>query len=39
MSVSEGDRAAIEGCADMDTLETWFDRALVIDDIKDLFAT
>jgi hypothetical protein len=38
ISVSEGDRTAIESCTDMNTLETWFDRALVIDDINDLFA-
>lgn len=38
MSVSEDDRAVIEGCTDMDTLEVWFDRALVIDELEDLFA-
>jgi hypothetical protein len=36
--VSEDDKTAIEGCSDMETLEVWFNRALVIDDIKDLFA-
>jgi hypothetical protein len=38
ISVSEDDRAAIAGCTGMDTLEMWFDRALVIDNIRDLFA-
>jgi hypothetical protein len=37
ISVPEDRRAVIENCTDMITLETWFDRALVIDDIKDLF--
>jgi hypothetical protein len=36
ISVPEDRRAVIENCTDMVTLETWFDRALVIDDIKDL---
>jgi hypothetical protein len=30
-------RKDIEACTDMHTLDTWFDRALVIDDIRDLF--
>jgi hypothetical protein len=38
VSVSEHERTVIEGCTDMDTLEMWFDQALVIDDINDLFA-
>jgi hypothetical protein len=38
VSVPEGERAVIEACTDMDTLETWFDRALVIGDISSLFA-
>jgi hypothetical protein len=31
--VSEDERTVIEGCTDMDTLEMWFDQALVIDDL------
>jgi hypothetical protein len=38
ISVSAEGRTAIESCTDMDALETWFDRALVIDGINDLFA-
>jgi hypothetical protein len=36
--VPEYERTVIEACTDMNTLETWFDRALVIGDISDLFA-
>lgn len=38
ISVPDEARTAIENCTDMDTLEKWFDRALTIDDFKDLFA-
>lgn len=38
ISVSAEGRTAIEGCTDMDTLEMWLDRALVVDDSNDLFA-
>jgi hypothetical protein len=38
ISVFEDERVAIEGCTDMDTLEAWFDRALVVNDVRDLFA-
>jgi hypothetical protein len=38
ISVSEEERATIEGCTDMDTLEAWFDRALVVNNVRDLFA-
>jgi hypothetical protein len=37
INVPEDDRMVIENCADMDTLDKWFDRALAINDIKDLF--
>jgi hypothetical protein len=38
VSVPGDERTVIESCTDMDTLEMWFDQALVIEDIKDLFA-
>jgi flagellar biosynthesis/type III secretory pathway protein FliH len=38
VSVPENERTVIEACTDMGTLETWFDRALVVGDISDLFA-
>jgi hypothetical protein len=37
ISIPEADQTTIENCTDMDTLEKWFDRALVVNDIKDLF--
>jgi len=38
ISIPDDTRTAIENCTDMDTLEKWFDRALAIDDVKNLFA-
>jgi hypothetical protein len=37
IGVPDEARTAIENCTDMDTLEKWFDRALTVDDFKDLF--
>jgi hypothetical protein len=38
VSLSAAERSRIEDCADQATLETWFDRSLMIDNAKDLFA-